>query len=437
MNKTLWKHNFWLLLLLFLPLQIWGADPEVLARLKALPGVSNVKELESTTYANKYLLNVEQEVDPIHHQAGKFKQRVIVCHVGYDRPTVLVTEGYSCNYALRPNYQEELSKLLNANLVFVEYRYFEESTPNPCNWDYLTVENSLYDLHHVNRLFHQLYNHKWIATGISKGGQTCTFYRVWFPNDVDLSVPYVAPFNREAEDPRPEAFIENTVSTPENRQKVHDIQLELFKRKASLLPLFKQGANKGHYTYQLPIEDVYDFSVLEYSFAFWQWGYPINKVPAITAPDSTLYKHFMEINDFSYFSEQTSVLTFNVQAARELGYYSYDGKPFRKYLSIKSTKNYVHSLMLPDSLKNVKFSKALYKRTMRFFAQNDPTMIFIYGGIDPWGANGIHHQGLKLSEKKNIHVFVLPEGSHRTRINSFPTSQREEILRLIHNALGE
>ena len=126
-------------------------------------------------------------------EAGNFKQRVILSHVGFDRPTVLVTEGYAAHYATHPRYQEELSKLFNANLVFVEYRYFGESMPKPCNWDYLTVENSLYDLHHVTTTLKQLYDEKWIATGISKGGQTTMFYRTYFPDDVDISVPYVAP----------------------------------------------------------------------------------------------------------------------------------------------------------------------------------------------------------------------------------------------------
>ena len=99
----------------------------------------------------------------------------------------MVTEGYAAHYATHPRYQEELSKLFNANLVFVEYRYFGESMPKPCNWDYLTVENSLYDLHHVTTTLKQLYDEKWIATGISKGGQTTMFYRTYFPDDVDIS----------------------------------------------------------------------------------------------------------------------------------------------------------------------------------------------------------------------------------------------------------
>ena len=87
------------------------------------------------------------------------------------------------------------------------------------------MENSLYDLHHVNEALHALYKGKWMATGISKGGQTTMFYRSCFPNDVDISVPYVSPLNRSLEDGRHEIFLQYEVSTPENRQKVLDFQL--------------------------------------------------------------------------------------------------------------------------------------------------------------------------------------------------------------------
>ena len=32
-----------------------------------------------------------------------------------------------------------------------------------------------------------------------------------------------------------------------------------------------------------------------------------------------------------------------MQAAKELGYYGYDIKPFKKYLTIKSSRDYLHS----------------------------------------------------------------------------------------------
>lgn len=160
---------------------------------------------------------------------------MIVSHVGFDRPTVIVTEGYGAAYALNPKYREELSELLDANMIFVEYRYFLESTPEPKDWQYLTAENSADDLHAVRNAFKSIYPGKWIATGISKGGQTTLLYRTFYPDDVDISVPYVAPLCYGAEDGRHEPFLRK-VSTPEDRKRIEDFQLEVLKRKAALLP---------------------------------------------------------------------------------------------------------------------------------------------------------------------------------------------------------
>ena len=186
--------------LLMLTVAFAGNAQELQKKLEGLKGISGIEKLESDHYAEKYLVRITQPVDHKNPAAGTFTQRVIVAHVGFDRPTILVTEGYGAAYALNPRYQEELSKLLDANMVFVEYRYFLESTPTPCNWEYLTAENSAYDLHNVNQTFRELYTGKWVSTGISKGGQTTCLYRAWFPDDVDFSVPYVAPLNRGVED---------------------------------------------------------------------------------------------------------------------------------------------------------------------------------------------------------------------------------------------
>ena len=173
---------------------------------------------------------MRQPLDADSPQAGCFAQRIIVAHAGFDRPTVMVTEGYDAAYATNPYYQEELSHLLNANLVFVEHRYFGESVPDSCNWDYLTVENALNDLHHVRSVFGDVYSGKWLATGISKGGQTAMFYRAFYPNDVDVTVPYVAPLNYSEEDERHMHFLSDDISSSANRKKVETAQLELLKR---------------------------------------------------------------------------------------------------------------------------------------------------------------------------------------------------------------
>ena len=437
------KHTLsfmvWAILAILLPLQMAQAaapPTELQKRLQNLPDISDIKPMQSDAYPEKYVFFINQLLDPHHPEAGNFKQRVILSHVGFDRPTVLVTEGYTAHYATHPRYQEELSKLFNANLVFVEYRYFGESMPKPCNWDYLTVENSLYDLHHVTTTLKQLYDEKWIATGISKGGQTTMFYRSYFPDDVDISVPYVAPLNKGVEDGRHEKFLQYQVSTKENRQKVLDFQLLLFKRKAALLPMFEKYCNDKKYVFNAPLAEIFDYSVFEYAFAFWQWGEDINKIPAREADDKTVFDYWINMCEPDYFTNYNSTASFDVQAARELGYYGYYTKPFKKYLSIKTAKGYLKKLMVPKGAENVKFSPALYNHTVEFLTKNDPKMVYIYGDIDPWGASGIY--GLPFTKnKKNLHVYMCHGGSHKTRILSFPEPTRQEIISLIGGWLKE
>lgn len=395
-------------------------------KINAISAIKEVRPLETSEFSEKYVTYFTQPLDHRHPEKGSFRQRVIVAHVGFDRPTVIVTEGYGAAYALRSQYREELSKLLNANMIFVEYRYFLESTPEPKDWQYLTAENSADDLHAITTAFKNIYSGKWIATGISKGGQTTLLYRTFYPNDVDISVPYVAPLCYGVEDGRHEPFL-HKVSTPENRKKIEDFQLEALKRKATLLPRFEKYCTEKNYSFRAPIEEIYDYSVLEYSFALWQWGTSINSIPATTASDNDIFSHLLAISEPGYFTADSPNASFFVQAARELGYYGYDVQPFKQYLSIRSSEGYLHRLMLPEELKDMPFDKTLSKKITKFLKKQDPKMIFIYGQNDPWTAAGVTW----LKNKKNIHVFIQPNGSHLARINTLPEKEKKEVMELI------
>lgn len=399
-------------------------------KINAISAIKEIRPLETSEFSEKYVTYFTQPLDHRHPEKGSFRQRVIVSHVGFDRPTVIVTEGYGAAYALRSQYREELSKLLNANMIFVEYRYFLESTPEPKDWQYLTAENSADDLHAITAAFKNIYPGKWIATGISKGGQTTLLYRTFYPDDVDISVPYVAPLCYGVEDGRHEPFL-HKVSTPENRKIIEDFQLEALKRKATLLPRFEKYCTEKNYSFRAPIEEIYDYSVLEYSFALWQWGTPISSIPATTASDDEVFSHLLAISEPGYFTADSPNASFFVQAARELGYYGYDVQPFKQYLSIQSSEGYLHRLMLPEELKDMPFDKTLSKKITKFLKKQDPKMIFIYGQNDPWTAAGVTW----LKNKKNIHVFIQPNGSHLARINTLPEAEKAKVMELINEWL--
>ncbi|MBO7462910.1 MAG: aminopeptidase, partial [Bacteroidales bacterium] len=171
------KKLYLIVLMLAISVSAMAQDSDFFKKLAALPGVSDITALNSRNFKEKYQLFITQPIDHKNPAAGTFKQRVIVGLKGTDRPTVMVTEGYSADYAVRPSYNEELSELMNANVVFCEHRYFKESTPEPCDWNYMTVGNENDDLHNIRQTLGKVFTKKWVSTGVSKGGSTCTYYR--------------------------------------------------------------------------------------------------------------------------------------------------------------------------------------------------------------------------------------------------------------------
>ncbi|HNU37910.1 MAG TPA: S28 family serine protease [Macellibacteroides fermentans] len=415
-----------LLLLLLVIVSANASNKELYQKLCTLKGVITVDSLPSDYSSEKYVVTIRQPLDHKHPEKGSFTQRVVISHEGFDRPTVLVTEGYGGDYALNPRYRDELAGLFQTNTVFVEHRYFSGSVPDTVDWQYLTAQNSASDLHLITTLFKQIYPQKWISTGISKGGQTALIYRAFFPNDVDITVPYVAPVSRSAEDGRHEPFL-NVVGDKKTRQAILSFQREVLKRRGEIIPLLEKFCLEKQLSFRISMNEVLDYCVLEYSFAFWQWGTPASHIPANTATTGVLFKHLTEISGPDYFATGQPTQAFFIQAARELGYYGYDIEPFKDLLFIRTAKDYLQRIMLPEGI-TIQFQPELYKKLTNFIETSDPRLIFVYGEYDPWTSVGI----TKLDGKKNMFVAIQPKGSHRARINTLPDSLRDKVIKTIN-----
>ncbi|WP_446787954.1 S28 family serine protease [Macellibacteroides fermentans] len=414
-----------LLLLLLVIVSANASNKELYQKLCTLKGVITVDSLPSDYSSEKYVVTIRQPLDHKHPEKGSFTQRVVISHEGLDRPTVLVTEGYGGDYALNPRYRDELAGLFQTNTVFVEHRYFSGSVPDTVDWQYLTAQNSASDLHLITTLFKQIYPQKWISTGISKGGQTALIYRAFFPNDVDITVPYVAPVSRSAEDGRHEPFL-NVVGDKKTRQAILSFQREVLKRRGEIIPLMEKFCMEKQLSFRISMNEVLDYCVLEYSFAFWQWGTPASHIPANSATTEVLFKHLTEISGPDYFATGQPTQAFFIQAARELGYYGYDIEPFKDLLFIRTAKDYLQRIMLPEGI-TIQFQPELYKKLTNFIETSDPRLIFVYGEYDPWTSVGI----TKLDGKKNMFVAIQPKGSHRARINTLSDSLRDKVIKTI------
>ncbi len=371
-----------------------------------------------------YVLYVEQQLDHNDIKKGVFKQKIFLNHRSFDAIMIMGTEGYQ----MTRNRMYEPTNLLQANQISVEHRFFGESLPENMEWEYLTLEQATTDLHKIRVLFGKLYGHHWVSTGISKGGQTTIAYRYFYPNDVTVSIPYVAPLNNDIEDKRIYKFLDN-VGTDECRKKIKDFQKALLKSKnrKKIMPLLKWyvKGSKEKFTY-FTLEEAYEYAVLEYSFSFWQLGYKCEDIPEKNADVEVLLEELMRVVGVSFYSDE--LVSFYgphyYQAATQMGYYSFETRPFRRY--IKALPKNPTAAFLPNKMK-VKYDDTYNTKVTKWLAEKGDRFIYIYGEIDTWSATMVEE-----SDKVDSEWFVLKNRHHGdARIMNFNT---EEKLRL-KNAL--
>ncbi len=385
-------------------------------KLKSLPAVLEVKETRANKrfFKESYELTFEQPLDHQNLNGEKFQQRVFVSHADYNKPVLLNTAGY----AARGNSGVELQRMLGGNQVTVEHRFFGRSVPSPLKWEYLTVKQSADDLHAVVTALKTLYTGKWVSSGTSKGGQTALFYKCYYPGDIDATVAYVASINVAQEDPRFDQFIQ-TAGDAATRKKIKDFQIAMFKRQDEILPLVKEQAERRQWTFAMGLPAAYEYGILEYPYAFWQYGTNPADIPEPNAPAETLAAHYNRVRTLYYYSDQgkKQFEPFLYQAFTEMGYYNYDITDFKPYM--KTLKEPSNLAICPEGAKIV-YNPATMAFVYNFLQYKANHIVYIYGDLDAWSATQ-----MQLIGRTDAVKIVVKDSHHGARVSSFSPEQKE------------
>jgi len=399
------------------------SQTDITAQIKALPRVLSVKAMGDPR-GQTYDITFEQPVDHRNPNGPKFGQHIFLSHVGFDKPNLLGTEGY---WASRPVGGELKQMLGTPNLITVEHRYFGNSIPSPIVWEQLTVKNAADDMHDVVTTFKKLYSGKWVATGASKGGQTALIYKCYYPNDVDATVAYVAPINLGQEDPRINQFVGALGDEP-TRLRLKEFQIALLKREDEILALLKADPK----AYSMGVAKAYEYGVLEFPYAFWQYGTKPDTLPPSDGPAAALADEYKKVNAMWYYSDAgiAQFQAFIYQAFTEIGYYNYDITDFKPYL--KANPNPTNLDLAPPGTKD----KIVYDpRAMAFVfhylqyeAQN---VVFIYGETDAWSSTQ-----MQLIGRTNAVKIVVKGAWHNANVRAASPEQKEMFYSSMDKWLG-
>jgi hypothetical protein len=423
----------WFLLLFFSCsfLQLKAQSDEI-ALEKALSDLPDVQFKKYSRPGDKYLrysLFIRQPLDHQHPEKGFFYQSALLTHKGFSRPTVMETEGYEMRTG-----GNEIEKILDANNINIEHRYFGSSRPDSLQWEYLTFEQSTADLHYINKLFKTIYKNKWISTGISRGGQTSIYYKYFYPDDVDVAIPYVAPLPNSLEDKRIYQFLD-TMGSDECRAKIFNLQKFLLLHEKEILEKLKwyvKGTG-GTYNYFGGLGKMFEITVLEYPFAFWQTtSIPCEKIPAGTSTDEYL-DHLIEVVGLDWMSDKDLAkwAAHNYMARTQMGYYGYDITRFKKYLHYISGENPTAALA-PNYLSYKPFDTSFTHNVHAWLDEKGNNMLYIYGSRDTWTACGVI-----VSTKVNSKSFMIPGANHyQARVKNMPANLQKDFAVSLKKLLG-
>ena len=395
---------------------------DFLGLLAALPGVHDVIEKVTQTPGFHYfVLHFTQPVDHADPASATFLQEVSLLHRDVAAPMIVHTSGYWDYYL---DNEVELTQLTGGNQISIEHRYFGTSRPDPADWTKLTVEQMAGDEHAIVGALRTVYTGAFISTGGSKGGMTAMFYRRFFPDDVDGTVPYVAPIMFTLPDERFPPFLD-TLGPDACRQAVRDAATEmLMNRRAALEAATQaQATQKGFQYTRVLLGPAVESAIDSLEWSFWQY-YGVTacpQVPAITATDAAMFTFLDTISPPSDSDdEQTGFFeAYYYQAYFQLGYPDGGAAYLTPYL-MYTDADYLGSL--PTAQPTYDGGTAMHDID-DFVQQRGDRLLFVYGQWDPWTAGAF-----TLGAATDSLELVEAQGTHDSHITGLATADEDAAV---------
>ena len=306
----------------------------------------------------------------------------------------------------------------------------------------------------------------WIATGTSRGGQMTNVYAYYYPEDMCVYVPYVAPWSEGGEDPRFYQFVYTEIGDdvygPEEAAKLRGLltafQTDLLKNKEELLPVYETLALQQFgcvFQEGTPVDQIYDVSVLEFAVQFWQYQQisfdtvrEVLEMPE-TSPEEQQAKMqaefglLLQVQTPLDWSVNFFAWPYYVNAATTYGQYHYDFSYLRAALQEAGLED---TLSVTEEIEDGLLWSLVFTEEQRaaftyddafakaLAASVDTTtakILMVFGATDPW-----YSLRMPVTDNPNVAVFVHPTDPHSAAISALPDEMRNEAISFMSSALG-
>jgi hypothetical protein len=358
-------------------------------------------------FSECYKIMIKQPINHSDTSEGFFYQKIYLSHKHVNKPMVMDVNGYGSG----TNRINDWTRILDANQIYIEHRYFGESKPDIVNYEHLNMSNAAKDLHSIKKVFAEIYKDGWISVGVSKGGLTALSYEYFYPDDMDATIALSTSVKTSKCDSSFFNFIDSLNTNQGCKEELDAFQRLLLKQKDNVMPYLENYLlNNGKRYTRLGLEAIYEIAVLEIPFSIWQNGQGCNSVDFGKTDSKELF-HEMKTSLNGWFMTDdvfNRIDSYHLQALTELGYYCYPVTRFSRLLEADFEK-----LTPVQPIEGIKtsYSNKLMTQVKEWAQTKGDGIIYVSGGNDPYSKfrivpeNGVDAKSVLLDGRNHNQVY--------------------------------
>ena len=411
---------------------------DLLERLNAIPGLHAREDSGNWEwipeayygYVQHFHLEYDQPVDHARPDGARYTQYATLrmTTANRHRPMVVHVSGGAIGGA--PDYTE-LTRMLAANELTVEHRYFGASVPEPVDHGFLTLEQAAGDLHRLREALRPLFPGTWVSVGASTGGEVALAYRRFYPDDVAATLAYVAPSLASARDPRVSAFVED-VDGAACRDRLIEFQRTALAAMPELLAFIEaQIEGPGDTFERVGLERALEHTILAFPLEFWQERVQADcdELPGAGASAAELLAAMDGFVGYGgVYCRSDSFLRFFepwfYRAGTELGWPDYPEAHLADLLRFPGSARADLPALALDT--PVVYDPRPAQDLRDWVASSGERIMLVYGEHDPWSAAMFEVDGALDSAR-----FIQPGGNHHANLYGLAGPDRARAMALL------